>query len=111
MGWNTSVVLLNDALLNIEEDTSFGKNIAAACRSLHVQKKSIDVRAGNHCNAALVLETHHADHLIPILVGGNNGIVLDNASLYWESQDPELALLKRLAEKRGYSLHRKPQKK
>lgn len=77
MGWNTTVVVLNDALSSIENDPEFGAKLARAVRAaIERSKCPIDVSAGNHCNAALVVETHHADQEVTVLVGRNFGRVL-----------------------------------
>lgn len=80
MGWNTTVVVLNDALHNIEKDRDFGKNLAAAIQRTVGTDRPIDVPAGNHCNAATVVETHHADFPVLVRVGGNMGKVVEDAS-------------------------------
>lgn len=80
MGWNTTVVVLNDALDQIEKDPLFGKKLAQAIRDLHDPKGWRDVSAGNHCNAAEVIETHHADYNVLVSIGGNTGkIIKQNA--------------------------------
>lgn len=76
MGYNTTVVVLNDALSSIENDPEFGKKLVAAIRkcSYYVSpERPIDVSAGSHVNAAHVVETHHADATSIVCVGGNLG--------------------------------------
>jgi len=73
MGFNTTVVVLNDALHDIKEDKEFGKKLADAISHRSVTKDGVDVSAGSHMNAARVIETHHADGLEAVLVGGNCG--------------------------------------
>lgn len=73
MGFNTTVVVLNDAVDSIRNDKDFGRKLADAITHRAVTSKPIDVSAGNHVNAALVVESHHADELKAILVGGNYG--------------------------------------
>lgn len=81
MGYNTTVVVLNDALGFIENDPEFGKRLARAI--MEVQRgKPIDVSAhskggGVHCNAAAVIESHHADHDVCVIVGQNYGRVVE----------------------------------
>ncbi len=80
MGWNTTVVLLNDALHEIAEDPEFGKRLADAVSLLAVNKGPVDVSAHGrrsiHCNAATVIETHHADITVHVAVGQNYGQVV-----------------------------------
>ncbi len=84
MGYNTSVIVLNDALEDIESDPNFGKKLAAAIRerNLNPNGRPIDVSAWGHCNAASVIETHHADQTSVVLIGGNTAKVLGTAFGY-----------------------------
>ena len=79
MGFNTTVMVLNDALGEIAEDAEFGKRLASAIMNARVGK-SVSVPAygmhGIHCNAALVVETHHASHDVLVSVGGNSARVV-----------------------------------
>lgn len=76
MGFNTTVVVLNDALGDIERDPDFGKNLVAAILSVGCHNKPVDVSAMGHCNAASVIECHHADYNVYVKVGGNYGEVV-----------------------------------
>lgn len=81
MGWNTTVVIMNDALGAIGNDPDFGKNLAnAVCKA--VSKKDCPVRVGalGHSTAALVIETHHADVEVLVRVGGNQGNVVNDTT-------------------------------
>ena len=81
MGWNTCVVVLNDALDQIEKDPEFGKKLAAAIRKRSITgKEAVDVSAGNHCNAALVVHQSHADCNFYVKVGGNYGEVVNSSA-------------------------------
>ena len=114
MGYNTSVIVLNDALHDIENDPEFGKNLAqtirrAALPDLH--RSQLDVRAGCHCNAASVIETHHADQTSLVAFGGNYGNCLGMA---WGSshheKEKQLEILRQIADQFGYTLRKKPEK-
>ena len=106
MGYNTTVVVLNDALGNIERDPDFGKNLARAVGQLWSPgHKPIDVSSLGHCNAATVLESHHADRYVATAIGGNMGVVLGDCGS-WKVDD-EVEMLRRLADKYGYNLSAK----
>lgn len=82
MGYNTTVVVLNDALSEIEQDPDFGKKLVRAIMQAG-RGKPVDVSArGTHCihaNAATVIESHHADYDVLVKVGGNTGIVVPSS--------------------------------
>lgn len=108
MGFNTSVVILNDCLGSISEDKDIGKRIADAVHDLSGRRRPIDVRAGNALQAVRVIETHHASSFVPILVGGNCGFEIRTAiPSDTHSDDMETTLLRRLADKHGYALRKK----
>lgn len=110
MGHNTAVLILNDALDQIENDPDFGKNLAQAIRRTSSSAERIDVRAGNHCNAATVLATQHADFAQIFVVGGNCGFKLGDFWMCedWRENSTQMEIIRRLAEKHGYTLRKKP---
>ena len=82
MGYNTTILVLNDTLHTIERDRDFGKKVADAIRSIHYGYEKpigISVTDGKsiHCDAASVIETHHADTTAIIAIGKNYGKVLN----------------------------------
>lgn len=107
MGCNTSVIVINDALEDIENDPLFGKKLVAAIRERNRNPKGrpIDVSASNHCNAASVIETHHADQTSVVLIGGNTAKVVGTAFGY-RFQDPatELKILNDVLAPLGFIL-------
>jgi hypothetical protein len=105
MGYNTSVIILNDALGQLKEDREFRPRLADGISKLSIRRPQ-DVRIGQHVNACHVLETHHADQMLPILVGGNFGRVIESTYVRWSSEEMELDLLQQLAKKHGYTLRR-----
>lgn len=112
MGFNTSVIVMNDALGWIEEDPEFGKNLARAIAEAS-RGKPVDVpahsgRGGVHCNAATVIESHHADGYQAVLVGGNMGQKLGRQC--FGQYDDHVEMLKQIASDLGYRLVKKPKK-
>lgn len=104
MGFNTTVLVLNDALSYIERDVNFGKNLVETIHYQSVNSSPKDVSSLNHCNAATVIETHHADILVPVAIGGNSGRVLKGTSFYSASDE---MLLRQMADSMGFELHKK----
>lgn len=107
MGFNTTVVILNDAAHYIEDDPDFGKNLVHAMRRLDYDGDG-NVPAGNHCNAAQVVETHHADGNVLVAVGGNRGNRLEGgyASCNLSAEASAVTILKQL----GYVVYKKKSK-
>lgn len=74
MGFNTTVVILNDGLHDIKKDKDFGKKLYDAISDF--QGRPITLYSG-HGNVGAVIETHHASHDVLISVGGNTGEIID----------------------------------
>jgi len=107
MGYNATVIVMVDSLDAIAKDPDFGKKLSDAV--MKIQNEPIDISALGHCNAATVIESHHADHSSLIAVGGNYGTVLVPYATGYAHHTPEakLAILKRFAEEMGFILHKK----
>ena len=117
MGYNTTVVVMNDALNQIAEDKDFGKNLADAIMMTNGRGGKYDVSSGGHCNAASVIESHHADGSIAVVVGGNMGEVLGyagtcrNGNEYVKDETERKAkYFKELARNLGYRVVKLPTK-
>ena len=100
MGFNATVVVCLDHLDSIEKDTQFGRGLSNAIIECSVINTPID---GPH--GSVVIEAHHADHLVPVIVGGNTGRVIPayvgidpNKSI----DDSNLRILKDMARVLGY---------
>lgn len=78
MGYNSTVIVYNDALGEIKNDPKFGEKMALAIMQTQ-RGKPVDIPSGHHSNAAVALETHHADIGALIVVGCNYGKVLHQA--------------------------------
>ena len=76
MGYNTTILIMNDAVQYLDQDPDFGKNLKQAILEVSARGKSVDVPIGNHSNGCQVIETHHANQTAVITVGGNRGKVV-----------------------------------
>lgn len=123
MGYNTSVLVLNDAVDMIAKDPHFGRKLYEAVLSLS-RGKQVDVPAhsydekgavrGVHCNAATVVETHHADGVSIVAFGQNCATKL--SELYYVkgghySEEGKLDIVRMMADELGYKLVKKPKRK
>lgn len=107
MGYNTTVLVMNDSLGAIAADKEFGRKLEIAVQQVQ-SGRPIDISSQGHCNAATVIETHHADHTIVAAIGGNYGTVLCRSWGYRHHlQEDKVQLLKTLAEECGYRLVKK----
>jgi len=109
MGFNTSVIVLNDALHEIENDKDFGKKLGKAVRKLSLPHTyGIDISSGNHANVATVIETHHADYTSLLACGGNCVSVLGEIYGYrHNTESVQVQLLAMLADNLGYKVVKK----
>lgn len=80
MGYNTVVIVMNDALDQIAKDPDFGKNLAQKIQEFHANPRSWspdhDVSSGHNVNAATVCSVEHADVTVLLAAGGNHASIL-----------------------------------
>lgn len=108
MGWNTSMIILNDAVHTIGQDKDFGKKVYDAVLACNSDNRNIDISAG----AATVIETHHADVSVMLAVGGNNASVLCSVDDWRHGTTlTQVKLLQELADRLGYVIARKRKQK
>lgn len=74
MGFNTTILVLNDCLYELEQDKDLGSKIGYAINQVAGRGEGVRV-----CSGLKVVETHHADGWKLILVGGNTAIDLGYA--------------------------------
>lgn len=110
MGFNATIVVMVDSLHEIEVDKAFGKKVSDAILSVGCYNKPVDISCGGHCNAATVIDSHHADQTSLIAVGGNYATVLLPYAGGYAHHTPEAkeAILREFARQMGFTLHRKP---
>ena len=119
MGYNSTVIVMNDSLSAIEKDPDFGKNLVRAIMAMSMKRMGefADVSALRHINAATVVDCEHADYYRAILVGGNMGEPMGGAgtwSTYLREMDKDQRKeyhLKELARSCGYRLVKRPKRK
>ena len=115
MGYNTAVIVMNDAVHAIENDTEFGHNLAKAIRET-VRGEQVDVPAytrnsdgnvrGVHCNAATVVSTAHADDPQVVVFKHNTGYVCRYGEVM---PDHVLADLEWILKRHGYKVSKPKQ--
>lgn len=109
MGFNTTILILNDSLHRIREDKDFGKNLVNAIGRQFMENKPL---SDFDRHQTTVMGQHHADVVSVLMVGGNMGVEIAqiyNGGHVAEIED-QINLLKEVADKFGFNLVRKPQK-
>jgi hypothetical protein len=114
MGLNSAILLLNDALHDIENNPiEFTKKVVQAIQGsgFSLSKKGVDIGVGSHGNAATLFHMAHADEHQVYLVGGNQAVPIERGCTYISGyEDPQktnLKLLKQMADAAGYRLVKK----
>lgn len=113
MGFNTSVLVLNDSLGAIEKDPEFGMKLSRAISESSLGKK-VTISSGYACQAAEVVETHHNTGTSVVAFGGNCATVLGEVYGVDDSHGSEegkILILKELARSLGYRISKIPEKK
>jgi hypothetical protein len=112
MGYNTVVVVMNDALDVIRDDPTFGQHLYDAVVTRDRARHSSDVpafssRGGIFCNAASVLSCEHADVPQVAVIKGNTGWVAK-----YKEEMPEHALKDMIwiLEQHGYKVSKAKKK-
>jgi hypothetical protein len=99
MGMNTAAIFLHDLIHELESDPDIGKKIARVLASGgYTECQS---------NAVKFLPCGHSSTAQIVAVGGNTIRTLG----YGNSDDDDVALLRKLADHLGYTISKKPEKK
>lgn len=109
MGFNTVMIVMNDALHAIAEDPDFGKNVSRAEGGSWGRKRfgdcpTVSVPSGCHVNAAELFPSFHADDLHVFIAGWNGLICVATGRGRPTEEETQLQLLRQWAEKFGYRL-------
>jgi hypothetical protein len=110
MGYNSTLMILNDAMDEIDRDPQgWWEKAKQHLSELHHSSKPIEFGHGSHGNGFYSVTNVHADITSIIAVGGNHTTVLGqfhNGGRHYRPED-QLEILKRLADQMGYRLIRK----
>lgn len=117
MGYNTTVLINNDALGDIAADPDFGKRLSEAINLHHMNPtKRIDVPAYTnggrsvYTNAAIVIAQQHSSECTGVLVTGNTayrlGTIYNNQPTTTKI-DNQIALLNEMLSTLGYEIKKK----
>lgn len=106
MGYMATVTVLMDHVHEIRDDEKFGKYLYHAI----VQHGRPPNLQRTYLRGAEVIGVHHADDVHAYIVGGNMGRDLGYVT-NWTQSDNDEAILRALADKLGYHIRKKPQRK
>ena len=109
MGFNSTILILNDQLSSIERDPEgFVKEMVNAISSIGCSGSKRDFHPGQ----STVMSVSHADAVTILAVGGNHSTVLGrvyNGGKHYTVGDQE-DLLRKLVDQHGFRLVRKSKK-
>lgn len=107
MGFNSAIMICNDAMHEIEKDpVGWWKKANSALNNISRTNDGV-FGFGSHSNYFQAICNHHADQVSIVAIGGNRAQILGHGN--W-NDTPEV-LLKKLADELGYSLSKKRQPK
>jgi hypothetical protein len=109
MGYNTTLLVLNDRLGEIERDPK--KFVTEMIQAIH-RKGSRDEEMDFYPGQTSVIHCAHADDVHVIAVGGNHATILGrvyNGGNH-HTEENQISLLKRIANNYGFRLVRKSKK-
>jgi len=71
MGYNTAIVICNDALNEIKKDVTFGKKLVSAIQDQYSEQKPLSFD-----HSATVVGQEHMDVHFTVLIGDNTGKII-----------------------------------
>lgn len=107
MGYNSAIMICNDAMHEIEKDPVGWWNKAYNALNNLSRTNDGTFGFGSHGNGFQAICQHHADQVSIVAIGGNRAVTLGYG--HW-TDTPEV-LLKKLADELGYSVSKKRQPK
>lgn len=115
MGFNSVLFVCNDALGTVDrEPEKFAKLVSGKMGQAGMGEEA-SFGFGNHANGFAIPHIGHADEMAVIAVGGNYATRIlryhaGHRHMHHEDEG-QVEILKRLADKLGYSIRKKPKKK
>ena len=105
MGSQATVMVYVDAIHLIEKDLDFGRRLAEAIRDRGPRLDGTPVRVSSfQSDAAVVVETHHADTTVVVASGQNHAGVLGVGLGTADTPEGRLSLVRALADEMGFTL-------
>jgi hypothetical protein len=111
MGHITTMIIRNDAIGEIASDSGFGRRVADAVQTfIAFGSRPTDIPAGNHGNAAMVVEMHHDLAVHAVLVGKGYGIDAGSVGydMDWKTPEGRQRLAGRFANAAGFEASLSP---
>lgn len=114
MGYNTGLLLLNDAIDGVWKDpVRFAEHFRNAFSTYGRSNDSMDFPIGNHANGGRVFHMAHADVTGVYAIGGNHTSRLcsvHNGGRHYHEAE-QIQLLRDIADNLGYRISLTPKKK
>lgn len=104
MGFNTTLVLMNDRLKDVKDDPEFGKSLASAVEEFSLS----DVRPYPTGHGLYIIEKHESS-LASVLVATNNGA--ECIMMLKDVKDVKQTIMRELAKELGYRMVKLPDTK
>lgn len=112
MGFIATVTVLLDTLDMLKRDPEIGESLYSAVLESSCYRRPVAVKTPAHME---VIEVHHCDRVVPVLVGGNMGTAMDLSLCYsvlnHNEKDRDIAFATAICEKHGYKVSLKATKK
>jgi hypothetical protein len=116
MGYNSAILILNDALSAIDADPSgFWEKARNEILGYRRSEKQNTFGHGGYANYFKVITSHHMNEARVFAIGGNDAVLMhetyDGSGAHEKDPEFKLRLLREMARDLGYDLRKKPAKK
>lgn len=114
MGYNKVILCLNDFDHHIDEDpVSWWQSCQAAFSKLSWKRDAFGPKMSHGLYQTQAVWQEHADVAGVIIVGGNYATVIGTGSACngHHSEEAQIAILKEVLERKGYTIRKKPSRK